>query len=257
MPRPIARDAVPAQEGVSSLRRAFLLLDAFTTDEKWLTVRELARRTGVPRSTTHRLVAELLAWGALERGRSGVGLGSKLFELGMLMPGPAGVRDAALPFAHNLNEVTGLTVNLAVREGAEIVYVEKITTRSLRVPHSRLGGRASLHATALGKAILAFSAGHDLERLLAEPLPAVTAKTITDVRELRRQLAEIRLSKVAYDLEESRPGLFCVAAPILDAKGTAVAAVSVTGATALAEAERYAPAIRMSALAIERVLRPL
>ncbi|AYF97619.1 IclR family transcriptional regulator [Protaetiibacter intestinalis] len=238
------------------LTRAFQLLDAFTPDRPELTLRELAARAGVPRSTTHRLVGELLAWGALERGPRGVRLGVKLFELGALAPTPNRLVAGASAHLHALREVTGLTANLAIREGGHLVYLDKIGARDLRVPHSRLGGRGALHATALGKAILAFSPQPDVDELLAHPLAALTRATITDPDALRTELARVRRAGAAYDLAESFDGLFCVAAPVRDRRGAAVAALSVTGATARAQAERFAPAVIATARTLERELDP-
>jgi IclR family transcriptional regulator, acetate operon repressor len=242
------------QDTSSSLRRALSLLDTFTAQKSQMSIRELSRRSGVPRSTTHRLVGELVEWGALEQGPGGVRLGVKLFELGTLAPSQATLREAASPFLHTLNEVTRLTANLAVREGDGIVYLDKIATRSLKVPHSRMGGRGLLHATALGKAILAFSPAPELPQLPAGPLASLTPRTVVDEARLREDLRRIRSLKVAYDLEESRLGLFCVAAPVLDAQGTAIAAVSVTGATEQSQAEHFAPTVIATAHGIARAV---
>ena len=254
MERPAEQDA--AGDPPSAVRKALGLLDAFTPRTPELSIRELSRISGVARSTTHRLVGELIEWGALERTTGGVRLGVKLFELGSMAPTSVTLREAALPYAHHLHEVTQLTVNVAIRDGREIVYVDKITSRSLKVPHSRQGGRNPLHATGLGKAILAFSDVSALDELLAAPLEAVTPKTIVDAAKLRAELARVRERRIAYDVEESRLGLFCVAAPILDARGRAVGALSVTGATALDQAERFAPAVSTTALAVAGALRP-
>lgn len=244
------------QDAPSAVRKALGLLDAFTPETPELSIRELSRLSGVARSTTHRLVGELLEWGALERTTAGVRLGMKLFELGSLASTSVTLRGAALPYAHHLHEVTQLTVNVAVRDGREIVYLDKITSRALTVPHSRQGGRNPLHATGLGKAILAYSDPADVDELLAEPLDPLTPKTIVDPAAFRAELARVRERRVAYDVEESRLGLFCVAAPVLDARGRAVGAISVTGATALDQAERFAPAVSTTALAVAGALRP-
>lgn len=246
MSRPAQQDA----GSTSALRKALELLDAFGEGDSELSIRELSRRSGVARSTAHRLAADLVEWGALERTTRGLRLGVKLFELGAMAPASVSLRDLALPFAHHLHEVTRLTVNLAVRQGDEIVYLEKITSRSLRVPHTRFGGRAPLHATGLGKAILAFTDPADVDRVLGGQLAAITPKTIVDPDVLRAELDRVRRDRVAYDVEESQLGLFCAAAPILDTAGRPVAAVSVTGATALDEAERFASAVQTTALAI-------
>ncbi len=172
----------------------------------------------------------------------------------MLVSTPSTLRELAIPYAHNLNEVTHLTSNLAVRDGAEIIYIEKISSRTLKVPHSRLGGRATLHATGLGKAILAFSDPDFIESVLRGELVAKTSKTITDPEVLRKELAQIHESKVAYDVEESQLGMFCVAAPVFARRNVVVGAISVTGATALAQAQHFAPAVRTTAMALSRAL---
>lgn len=157
--------------------------------------------------------------------------------------------------AHNLNEVTKLTSNIAIREGSEVLYIEKITTRTLKVPHSRVGGRARMHATALGKAILAFSDRDFVDSVLSGPLLQQTEKTITDPAALRSELSRVRQERVAYDVEESRLGLFCVSAPVFAGQGGPVAgAISVTGATELAIAKRYAPAVLATAMALSSAI---
>ena len=251
MLRPAEQDAGSA----SSLSRGLALLDSFTAPDQVLSISELARRSGVPKSTTHRLVLDLIAWGALERGPGGISLGVRLFELGSLVPSSNTLRELALPFAHNLNEVTKLTSNIAIREGSEVLYIEKITTRTLKVPHSRVGGRARMHATALGKAILAFSDRDFVDSVLSEPLLQQTEKTITDPVALRKELSRVRQERVAYDVEESRLGLFCVSAPVFTGQGGPVAgAISVTGATELAIAKRYAPAVLATAMALSSAI---
>jgi IclR family acetate operon transcriptional repressor len=247
MPRPVLQDTS------SSLRRALALLDAFSGERRELSVRQLAERSGVTRSTAHRLARELVEWGGLERTPGGLRLGVKLFELGAMAPSPTSLREAAVPYLHTLHEVTQLTANLAVREGDEIVYLEKISARELRVPHTRLGGRGTLHATALGKAILAFSKDVDCDAL-APTMTRLTAHTITEPAALRRELMRVRGQRVAYDVEESKEGLFCVAAPIMSEAGAVIGAASVTGATALAHAERFAPTVMATAAAISRTL---
>ena len=248
MVRPVTQDTY------SSLRRSFELLDAFRPTRPEFSIRELARVTGIPRSTTHRLVNELLVLGVLEHGASGVRLGVKLFELGAAAPSFSSLREAAIPYAHKLHQLTQLTVNIGVREKNDVVYVEKISTEALTVPHSRLGGRQPLHATALGKAMLAFDDSASLDGLSRMNLRALTPRTISDPSELRKELDSIRQKRVAYDVEESRMGLFCVAAPVLIRHNRVIGAISVTGATALSQAQQYSAAVCATAFAIERAL---
>ena len=239
----------------SAVRRVVQLLDALAADDAELSIRDLAERTGIPRSSVHRFVGELVATGLAERGPAGVRLGTKLFEYGAAAPTSRTLRDAAAPFLHTLYELTSLTVNLAVRDGASILYLDKIAARRTRVPHSRPGGRGAVHATALGKVLLAFSGTAPTDLAFADRgLPALTEHTITSAARLSAELAAVRRAGVAYDVEESHQGLFCVAAPIRDPAGAAVAAVAVTGATALTQAERYSTTVMATARAIEHEL---
>jgi DNA-binding IclR family transcriptional regulator len=243
-----------SQDSLSSLSRGLSLLDLFSVRDSDLSISELARRSGIPKSTTHRLVGDLIAWGALEHGKVGVRLGVRLFELGNLVPTQRTLRELAIPYAHNLNEVTQLTSNLAIRDGKDIIYIEKVVSRSLQIPHSRTGGRLPLHCTALGKAILAYSDPEFVDGVLAGELTSLSPKTINDPKVLRKELAVIRETKVAFDVEESRLGLFCVAAPVFAQQNVLVGAISVTGATAITQARRFAPAVRTTAMALSRAL---
>lgn len=255
MSRPTEQDTERGSDaGRTAVDTVLAILETFDHAHRRLGIREIARRSGVPRSTAHRVVTRLLERGALERGEDGrVQVGVRLFEIGTLAPTHTTIRDAAAPYAHHLSEFTQLTVNVATREGTEVVYLEKIATR-VAVPHTRVGGRAHLHATGLGKAILAFCPPAFIDEVLAAPLAATTNRTITDPARLRAELALIRARRVAFDLEEFQPGIFCVASPILDASGAPVAAISVTDATRRTQAELHAGAVRTAALAIGRAL---
>lgn len=238
----------------SSLARGLSLLELFSSDERELSISEMARRSGIPKSTTHRLVNDFLAWGALERGHNGVRLGVRMFELGNLVMDYTRMRELAIPFANSLSEITRLTVNFAVRDGDEILYVEKLNSKDLLVPHSRIGGRLPLHCTALGKAILAFSPSQFVDSVLEKELIAKTPKTITNPDTLRRELAGVRQNFVGYDLEESQPGLFCVASPIFARNRQVLGAISVTDAVSRSQARGCAVVVLASAQAFSRAL---
>jgi DNA-binding IclR family transcriptional regulator len=231
--------------------RAVAVLEVFTAEDTELGLGLLAERSGNPRSSTHRLVTDLVTCGFLERGQYGYRLGAKLFEMGHLVPLHRRLREAALPFMQDLHEATHLTVNLAMRDANEIVYVEKLVQRGTRVPHTRSGGRLPMHCTGLGKAILAFSQKDDVEQILAEPLVALTPHTITNPSDLRSELADIRQTHVAFDNEESQVGLFCVASPVVGRQGL-IAAISVTGARAAEHTQRLAPVVMTVARALSR-----
>lgn len=145
-------------------------------------------------------------------------------------------------------------MNLAVRDGHDVVYVEKLVSRGVRVPHSRTGGRLPLHCTALGKSILAFSPPELIEEVIAAGLRQLTPRTITEPGRLHKDLAAVRERRVAYDAEESRLGMYCAGAPLFNRSGDVVAAISVTGMDGAATARRVAPALLAAALSLTRLI---
>ena len=239
----------------SVLGRAMSLLTAFRPDEVELTMPELVARTGLAKSTAHRLVRELASWGLVERTPGGVRLGMRLFELGSLVPRQRDLREAAAPFLADLFEATHETVHLAVLDGVEVVYVQKLDSRGGPKVPSRVGGRLPAHCTGVGKALLAFSSPDRLDAVLTAGLRRRVPRTVVAPGLLRQELAEIRERGVAMEHEESTVGIACVAAAVLDGDGAAVAAVSITGWANRLDPVRFAPAVRTAALGISRTLR--
>jgi DNA-binding IclR family transcriptional regulator len=242
----------------SVLGRAFTLLTAFRVGDAELTLAELCRRTGLPKATAHRLLAELADWDVVERTPTGLRLGMRLFELGQLAPHQRGLREAAAPFLADLFEATHETVHLAILDGGnppEVVYLHKLdATSGPKVP-SRIGGRMPAHCTGVGKAMLAFSPRPVLEQVLAAGLTRRTPRTVIAPGLLDRELAAIREHGVAEEHEESTVGIACVAAPVLDADGRALAAISITGWANRMDTRRFASAVRTAALGLSRTLR--
>jgi IclR family transcriptional regulator, acetate operon repressor len=239
----------------SVLGKAFRVLDSFGPDTGTLTLSELARRAHLPKSTAHRIAAQLAEWGALERAEEGFRLGIRLFEWGSLVPQQRELRDAAVPFMEDLFESTHETVHLGILEGVEVMYVDKIAGhRGVSVPTSA-GRRMPAYCTGLGKAILAFSPPELTDRVIESGLRPRTAHTIVVPEVLRGELARVRARGVAYDREESVLGVTCAAAPVRNQDGIATAALSVTGRTVRLDPERVGPAVRTAALGLSRVLR--
>jgi IclR family transcriptional regulator, acetate operon repressor len=240
-------------DGDSVLGRAFRVLAAFDSTGE-LTLDALVSRTGLPRSTAHRVVSQLTQERALERSDHGWRLGTRMFELGQLVAREQRLRERSLAYMQDLFAATGETVQLAVADGDEVLYVEIISGHRKVPSPSRRGGRMPLHCTALGKALLAFSADGGRAFLAAAPrLEARTARTITDLEVLRRELHAVRADQLAYDREEAADGLQCVGAPILGGGGAATAALSVSMPVGgrLSPAE-VAPAVRTVARALSR-----
>ena len=238
----------------SVLERASLILGAFRMEDQQVGVSELARRTGLPKSTVARLSGELLRLQFLERHGHGFRLGLTLFELGEMVVTPKELRRRALGVMVDLRNATGQTVHLAVLDGADVVYMEILRGRGTPVLPSRVGGRVPAHATAVGKAMLAFAPAPVLERVLAAGLPRVSRRTITDEQVLRAELVEVSTTGLAFEDNESAPGSACVASPVLDSAGALVAALSASGSAGVLDTERVAPAVRTAALALGRQL---
>jgi DNA-binding IclR family transcriptional regulator len=237
----------------SSLSKALTILDAFTERDVAVSMTELAKRTGLPRSTAHRLIGELVRWGALERTAAGLSIGLRLFELGHL-GAPRSLGDVALPYLEGLQAATRKTVNLGVRDRGDIVYLVKLSSSGARVPESRQGGRLPLHCTALGKAILASSPDEVVDEVLSGSLAKVTSATRTEPDVIRMELTTIRRRRVAFEFGESAPGVICVASGVTTARQGVVAAVSVTGLSSPADARRVAPAVLTTALSLSHAL---
>jgi len=239
---------------VSVLERAVSVLSAFDAEHPEMGISELARRTGLAKSTVHRLVGDLVRLGLLEQSANGVRLGIRLFEFGQLAPRHRTLKEAALPFMEDLREATQSNVHLAVLEGIEVVYLEILRVRDSQPLPSRVGGRMPAHATGVGKAIMAFSPPEVVKARVDAGLERRTAYTVIMPGALHRELLTIHETGVSFDRQESAMGVVCAAAPVFGPDGAVQAALSVTGRAERLDVERMAPAVRTAALALSRVL---
>jgi DNA-binding IclR family transcriptional regulator len=215
--------------GVKSVMAALDVLECFADDDE-IGVSDIARRLGVAKSTVHRLLTTLCARGLAEKNpETGMyRLGLHLFELGALAQDRMRLRKAALPLLEELRQISGCTIHLAVPEGADAVYVERLETlHGLRLMTS-VGRRWPSHATASGKVMAAYNPDYAAARK-ASGFPAQTMKTISTASQYDRTLAEIRRLGVAVSNGEAQVGLASVAAPVLDGFGRARAAISLVG----------------------------
>ncbi|HEX7246612.1 MAG TPA: IclR family transcriptional regulator [Actinomycetota bacterium] len=227
---------------LQSVRRAIRALELIS-EHGALGVTELGRKLEVHKATASRLMTTLAERGFVERDPI-----SEKFRLGMGLISLAGAAvggndlvRAARPILDDLAERTRETVNLGVLSGESVVYIDQVAgTRSI-VSVSWIGQRTPLHCTSNGKVLLAFATDAERDRMLRAPLPRLTPRTITDVRKLRAQLAEIRARGYAQTMEELEEGLNAVAAPVRGLGGDLVAALSVSG-----------PAFRMRAVDLPR-----
>nr|WP_109551646.1 IclR family transcriptional regulator [Mycobacteroides franklinii] len=228
--------------------RVSLLLDAFDGPGR-LTLAQLVRRTGLPRSSVHRMLERLVQLRWLRRDGRDYELGTRLVELGSLAVHQDRLHAAALPMLHELHRATGLVVHLSILDGADVVYLEKIGAGMGAAIATRIGGRQPAHCTASGKAILAYR-GETLDELTA--LARKTRYSIGSAAQLRPELDKVRGHGVAFDREELQQGIGCVAAPI-GSIGDAVAAVSVCGPMPrMTFDQRLVAPVRMTAMGIWR-----
>jgi DNA-binding IclR family transcriptional regulator len=240
--------------GNTVLTRALRVLDAFTPARSALSLSEIARQTGMPVSTVHRLLAGLVAWGALERGDDGrYRVGLRLWEVGALAPRGQGLREHALPFLEDLSQITRENVQLAVREGTELVFVERIAGTGAVPVLSRVGSRFALTATGVGLVLLAHAPRDVQEEVLSGPIERFTPLTVVDPARLRRMLADVRTSGFAVSDRQVTMDALSVAAPVHDGRDV-VAAVSLVVRHGSASAHALAPLLRTSARAISRAL---
>jgi len=237
--------------------RVLLVLEAFSAEHPDLTLSEIARRTGLPLATAHRLVGELAAWGALERAADGrYRIGLRLWEVAALAPRSLGLREVAMPYLEDLYEATHENVQLAVLDGLDVVYVERISGRSAVSVFSRVGGRWPAHATGVGLVLLAAAPVELQERYLATPLATFTPKTIADATELRRVLAEVRRTGFAISDGQVTLDALSVAAPVRGPGQAVVAALSLVVPAENSHPRALAAAVVTAARGISRALNP-
>lgn len=209
---------------VQSADRALAILAAFSNERPELGVSELARELGMHKSTASRLLATLEARGLVRRVGDRFAPGPELARLGSLAARGAALLPAARPVLVRLAEETRETVNLAVRQGDSVLNLHQVETSHFVGLTDWTGKTTPLHATANGKALLAWGGGP-----VPESRAALTTRTIVDEAELRAELERTRRRGWAQAVEELEGGLNSVAAPIFDAAGLCLAAVSVAG----------------------------
>ncbi|MFF5002820.1 IclR family transcriptional regulator [Streptomyces phaeochromogenes] len=241
--------------GPSAPDRLLAVLAAFDHDHPALSLTDISRRAGLSLTTAHRLVGALSDWGALERDASGIyHVGLRLWEIAALSPRGLALRQIALPYLEDLYEATHENVQLAVRDGSEVVYIEWISGRSAVGVKIQVGARWPLHATGVGLALLAHCDAAFQETYCGGPLAGFTPHTITDGATLRRVLAEVRHAGVAVSTRQITDDALSVAAPVRAADGSVTAAVSVVVPERDAQTPALIPAVRLAARGISRAL---
>lgn len=236
------------------LGKTMTVLLAFTVEDTALGFTELLARTELPKATLHRLLRDLVGARLLERINGRYRLSRLVFELGMRASAERTLLEVATPFLEELCEHTHETVHLGVREAHEVLYVAKMGGRRQATSPSRLGGRMPLHATAVGKALLAFSPTEVQDEVLSGRLRRCAPRTIVNRAVLRQQLKDVVERGVAFEHEESAVGITCVAAPVFGIDDELLAGISVTGHVSRFNPDRFATAVHATASGISAMV---
>lgn len=243
-----------ARPGVSVASRLLAVLGAFDAEHRSLTLTAIARRAELAVPTAHRLLGELVEWGALARLGSGeYVLGRRVWDLGLLAPVQVGVRQLASPFLHDLYAATRATVHLAERDGTRALYLDRVSGQASVPVVSDVGSRLPLHATGVGKVLLAHAPPEVQETVLGS-LERVTPYTVTQPGRLRAQLRRVRREGFAQTSEEMSLGACSVAVPIRDGDGGVVAALGIVVADLKRTRSRLVASLQVAAQGIGRSL---
>ena len=248
------RSATP---GRSVTSRALAILDSFNSSAPRLSLSEIAERSGMPLTTAHRLLGELTDWGALSRRSDGrYEIGRKLWDLGLLAPVQLELRQVAAPFLMDVHTAIRDTVHLAVREGLSALYVERVSGRESVPVVSQVGSRLPLHATGVGKVLLA-AAPDDVVQQALRSLTRLTRNTVVEPGRLRRELAEVRRRRYARTSEEMSPGAASLAVPVQVERRSGpvvVAALGIVVPPHRRDLPRLVPVLEVAARGIGREL---
>ena len=247
----------------SMVDRVVLILSIFERSSEALTAGQISVRSGIPRSSVHRILRQLVSARWLKHHEDGYALGLRMFEIGSLVAHRSHITCAARPFIHELAERTGQVVHLAVLDQQDVVYLDKVANVSAdrasadrafagTLP-SRVGGRLPAHCTAVGKALLAYSPQATVSEYLATGLRRRTEASLATPAALEAAVLSIRNSGYATDRDEAVPGVACVAAPIRNF-GEVAAAVSVCGPRDQMRAKDLPPLVMWTAAEISRSL---
>jgi len=218
---------------VQAIDRAVMILRLFSDERRELKLTDIAEELDLNKSTVHGIISTLKYHGLIDQNEDTqkYRLGLYLMELGDRVSHSLDIIEISSPIIKDLCSQVEETVHLGTLDGDEVVYIDKKeSNQSMRI-FSAIGARNPAHCTGVGKAMLAYRDMDKLEELLPDELVKLTPHTITDKKELIKELSQIREQGYALDNEENTVGLTCVAAPIFDKNGEAKYAISISGPT--------------------------
>jgi DNA-binding IclR family transcriptional regulator len=241
--------------GATVASRLLAIVGAFDGRHRSLALSELAHRAGLPVPTTHRLAAELVAGNALQRRKDGrFEVGRLLWDAGLLAPVEGRLRQVAAPFMHDVYAATMATVHLAVREGDEVLYLERMMGRASVPIVSSVGSRLPMHCTGVGKVLLAHAPAEVQVQVFAK-LVRITPYTIVAQPILAAQLERVRRDGVATTTEEMSLGACSLAVPVVrSSDDTVAAAIGVVVPNLKRDRQRLLGALQVAARGIGRLL---
>lgn len=249
-------DLQPSTPTVQVIERMFNLLEVLSSREDPVSLKDIAEKTGLHPSTAHRILNDLTIGRFVDRPEAGsYRLGMRLLELGNLVKARLSVRDAALSPMRELHKLIQQPVNLSVRQGDEIVYVERAySERSGMQVVRAIGGRAPLHLTSVGKLFLAADEGAKVRAYATRTgLLGNTRNSLTQLATLERELQLCRQVGMARDNEELEMGVRCMAAGIYDDQNKLVAGLSISAPADRID-ENWVPKLRSTAADISAAL---
>ncbi|WP_102275059.1 IclR family transcriptional regulator [Cytobacillus massiliigabonensis] len=219
---------------VKSVSRALDIIKLVSMKKGGLGVTEIANQMDINKSSVYRILSTLVQYGYVEQDKDTerYKLGYQFLEVSSKLLDSLDLRTEAKPFLLELEKETNEVIHLVVYDQGEVVYIEKLDGNEALRMHSKVGKRAPMHCTSVGKAILAHLPVDIVQEILERKgLPVHTDKTITDINVFIKELAEVKNKGFALDLQENEYGITCIAVPIFDHLGKVAAAVSISGPT--------------------------
>lgn len=238
--------------GQSVSARLLAILAVFEQSGTSLTLTDIANGSGLAPATAHRLVAELVEWGALVRADSGqYVIGRRLWKLGMLAPDQSDLREIASPFLHDIYGATLATVHLAIRDGDQVLYLDRLAGHASVPVVSRIGARLPLYSTGVGKVLLAYAPPDVRDRVLGS-LTRITPYTMTHVGKLEDELRRVHREGYAQTVEEMTLGACSVAVPVRQGNDEVIAALGIVVPGFNRDRPKLVAALQVAAQGIRR-----
>jgi DNA-binding IclR family transcriptional regulator len=242
--------------GESALSRAVRIFDAFDTGVRDLSATQIAEKSGMPLSTTHQLLGELVHLGLLDRLASRrYRIGLRLWELAVRTPGALGIREIAMPILRAAHAVIGQNLQLGVLDGADVLYLERLSAPRAAVNLVVVGGRMPYHSTSSGLVLIAFAERDQREELIVKAREPFAYSPLLTPPEMRRQLTRIRAQGYAVTVGYVDPAATAIAVPVAGPLGGTIAAISAIVPTADPREEAVLSVLLPASRAISSALR--